>query len=176
MVPAPASARFPNIKASLDDGFFVLAEQQARGALRSEPREVDERDAALLLAHALWGQKRYSEMIDLLARYNGEPGYVYWRARAYFELKRFDTALQTIASVASQPASPKKSATVAIKSRVMIMARGRPTPPNLLMLICNQDVPNPIKPNPKNQPSLKACLGVAGCHSQKSSARLNMAI
>ena len=29
-VPKPESTRFPNIQASLDDGFFVLAEQQAR--------------------------------------------------------------------------------------------------------------------------------------------------
>jgi len=68
-VPKPATTRFPNIKASLDDGFFVLAEQQARGVLRSDPRQADEREAALLLAHALWGQKRYSEMLDLLSQY-----------------------------------------------------------------------------------------------------------
>jgi TolA-binding protein len=92
-VPKPATDRFPNIKASLDDGFFVLAEQQARGVLRSDPRKAAEREAALLLSHALWGQKRYTEMLGLLAQYNGEPGYVYWRARASFELKRYDTAL-----------------------------------------------------------------------------------
>ena len=96
-VPKAASARFPNIKASLDDGFFVLAEQQARGVLRSDPQENDEREAALLLAHALWGQKRFSEMLDLLAQYNGEPGYVFWRARANYELTRYATALRILA-------------------------------------------------------------------------------
>jgi TolA-binding protein len=95
-VPQPASARFPNIKASLDDGFFVLAEQQARGVLRAESSEKDDREAVLLLAHALWGQKRFSELLDLLKKYNGEPGYVYWRARANFELTRYDTALQVL--------------------------------------------------------------------------------
>lgn len=95
--PAAASVRFPNIKASLDDGFFVLAEQQARGVLRATPNEADERDATRLLAHALWGQKRYSEMLDLLKGYNGDPDYVYWRARANFELKRYEDALRILA-------------------------------------------------------------------------------
>ncbi len=105
-VPVPSSARFPNIKASLDDGFFVLAEQQVLGILRSEPRESEEREAALLLAHALWGQKRYSEMLDRLARYNGEPGYTYWRARANFELKRYDTALSIMKGAKNLEGSP----------------------------------------------------------------------
>ena len=71
-VPKPISTRFPNIRASLDDGFFNLAEQQARGVLRAEPNEEDEREAVLLLSHALWGQKRYSEMVELLKGYNGD--------------------------------------------------------------------------------------------------------
>ncbi len=96
-VPSAASSRLPNIKASLDDGFFSLAEQQARGVLRSEPNEADEREAARLLAHALWGQKRYSEMLDLLKGYNGGADYVYWRARANFELKQYDVALGMLA-------------------------------------------------------------------------------
>lgn len=101
-VPNPASARFPNIKASLDDGFFVLAEQQASGVLRAEASPEEEHEAVLLLAHALWGQKRYSEMLDLLERYNGDPGYVYWRARANFELKRYDIALQCFANAGEE--------------------------------------------------------------------------
>ncbi|RKX42673.1 MAG: hypothetical protein DRP64_09470, partial [Verrucomicrobia bacterium] len=96
-VPSPARGRLPNIKASLDDGFFALAEQQARGVFRSGPDKATEREATLLLAHALWGQKRYSEMLDLLEGRDGEPGYVYWRARAHFELKQYDAALQGLA-------------------------------------------------------------------------------
>ncbi len=117
-VPAPASARFPNIKASLDDGFFVLAEQQARGVLRSEPRENEEREAALLLAHALWGQKRYSEMLDLLARHNGEPGYAYWRARANFELRRHDAALRIIDGVENLEGSPYAPSMLRLKGHI----------------------------------------------------------
>ncbi len=96
-VPRPAGSRYPNIKASLNDGFFVLAEQQTRGVLRSEPKEAEGREAALLLAHALWGQKRYSEMLDVLRAYNGEAGFVYWRARAHFELRQYDAALRIFA-------------------------------------------------------------------------------
>ena len=97
-VPSPASSRLPNIKASIDDGFFALAEQQARGVLRSEPDKGNGQEATLLLAHALWGQKRYSEMLVLLENRDGEPGYVYWRARAHFELKQYDAALQGLAT------------------------------------------------------------------------------
>jgi len=35
-------------------------------------------------------------MLDLLSQYDGEPGYVYWRARANFELKRYDKALRVL--------------------------------------------------------------------------------
>ncbi len=103
-VPKPESERFPKIRASLDDGFFVLAEQQARGVLRAEPKEKAEREAALLLTHALWGQKRYSEMLDLLSEYNGEPPFVYWRARAHFELKQYDQALKILEDGAAEMA------------------------------------------------------------------------
>ena len=63
-VPAPVSVRFPIIRASLDDGFYSLAEQQARGVLRENPSEEDSNEALLLLTHALWGQKRFSEMLN----------------------------------------------------------------------------------------------------------------
>lgn len=117
-VPASASARFPNIKASLDDGFFVLAEQQARGVLRSNPHDAEEREAALLLAHALWGQKRYSEMLDLLARYNGEPGYAYWRARANFELRRYAAALRIIDGTEGLNGSPYAPSMLRLKGYI----------------------------------------------------------
>jgi TolA-binding protein len=96
-VPSPAGNRLPNVKASLDDGFYALAEQQARGVLRSGPDKQTRREATLLLAHALWGQKRYSELLDLLDDYDGEAGFVYWRARAHFELKQYEAALQDLA-------------------------------------------------------------------------------
>jgi tetratricopeptide (TPR) repeat protein len=95
-IPQPVNARFPNIQASLDDGFFVLAEQQARGVLREDPGKADAERAALLLAHALWGQKRYSEMLELLGRFDGSSGFVYWRARAHFELKQYEKALAVL--------------------------------------------------------------------------------
>jgi TolA-binding protein len=95
-VPNSASQRFPNIQASLDDGFYALAEQQARGILREGPNDAEERDALLLLAHALWGQKRYSEMIAMLNGVDDDPGYVYWRARAFFELHQYEEVLSVL--------------------------------------------------------------------------------
>lgn len=92
-VPKPLGSRFPNIKASLDDGFFVLAEQQAYGALLQELKPEAEAEANLLLAHALWGQKRYTEMLKNLEDQDGDPGFVYWRTRALFELKQYEQAL-----------------------------------------------------------------------------------
>ena len=117
-IPAPSSARFPNIKASLNDGFFMLAEQQARGILRSDPNERAEREAALLLAHALWGQKRYSEMLDLLTLYNGESGYIYWRARANFELKRYEMALTVMNGAEDLEGSPYAPSILRLKGYV----------------------------------------------------------
>ncbi|MDF7826072.1 tetratricopeptide repeat protein [Pontiellaceae bacterium B12227] len=95
-VPKPLSSRFPSIRASLDDGFFVLAEQQARGVLQGELKEDEVSQATLLLAHALWGQKRYSEMEKMLVGKTGDPGYIYWRARTYYELRQFEKALQEL--------------------------------------------------------------------------------
>lgn len=95
-VPKPESSRFPNVRASLDDGFFVLAEQLSRGVLRSDPKEEERREVVLLLTHALWGQKRYTEMLDLIGAEGGGVEFVYWRARAHFELREYDTALNIL--------------------------------------------------------------------------------
>ena len=95
-VPAPVGTRLPNVKASLDDGFYALAEQQARGAIRSDPDKETLREAELLLAHALWGQRRYSEMLVRLDPTEKDSGVKYWRARALFELKQYDAALQCL--------------------------------------------------------------------------------
>ena len=73
-VPAPVGDRLPIVKASLDDGFYALAEQQARGVLRSDADPETRREATLLLAHSLWGQKRYSELLALLAAEYGKSG------------------------------------------------------------------------------------------------------
>jgi len=95
-VPGPGSDRFPNIQASLADGFYALAEQQARGVLRERLNDAEEREAMLLLAHALWGQKRYSEILAMLRAGEDDPGYAYWRARAYYELHHYAEALSEL--------------------------------------------------------------------------------
>jgi predicted negative regulator of RcsB-dependent stress response len=124
--PAPQSmgSLLPNVKASLDDGFFALAEQQARGILRSDADEGKKHEATLLLAHALWGQKRYSEMLALLKGNPGDPGFAYWRARANFELKRNDAALK-ILSGTDLAGSPYAPAALRLEGRIDILA-GKP--------------------------------------------------
>ncbi len=116
---APRTGRslLPNIQASLDDGFFALAEQQAYGILRSNTNADKQHEATLLLAHALWGQKRYSEMLKLLQGHPDDPGFAYWRARANYELKRNDTALK-ILSEAPLADSPYAPAALRLKGHV----------------------------------------------------------
>lgn len=92
-VVSPVGERLPNVKASIDDGFFALAEQQARGVLRADPDDETRHEAVLLLAHALWGQKRYTEMLDMLEGRGDRAGYVYWRTRARYELRQYGAAL-----------------------------------------------------------------------------------
>ncbi|MEN7972294.1 MAG: tetratricopeptide repeat protein [Verrucomicrobiota bacterium] len=104
-LPLPANSRLPNIQASINDGFYALAEQQARGVLRDGQGKASQDEAVLLLAHALWGQKRYSEMLGLLKGKDDEPGHIYWRARAYFELKQYPAALEGL-SVEGMEGSP----------------------------------------------------------------------
>jgi len=121
--PHPSGTRFPNIQASLDDGFFVLAEQQARGILRGDPRQAAEDDAVLLLSHALWGQKRYSELLAMLASRDDRPGYLYWRARAFYELRRYDACLETIARAGGELAeSGYHPAMLRLKGRAQQLA------------------------------------------------------
>ncbi|QBG47570.1 tetratricopeptide repeat protein [Verrucomicrobia bacterium S94] len=106
-VPKPLSSRYPNIRASLDDGFFVLAEQQARGVVLLEPKEEEAIEANLLLAHALWGQKRYSELLLELKGLSGDPGFAYWRARAHFELRQYAQALEILNTAGEELANSR---------------------------------------------------------------------
>lgn len=94
--PAAMGDRLPNIRSSINDGFYALAEQQARGVLRSGPDDETRYAATQLLAHALWGQKRYSELLALLGERGDRPGYIYWRARARYELKEYDAAMEQL--------------------------------------------------------------------------------
>lgn len=125
-VPLSVGGRFPNIQASLEDGFYSLAEQQARGVLREGHSDAEEHDAILLLAHALWGQKRYSEMISMLRTVDGDPGYIYWKARAYFELQQYEEALSVLnAGHEALSDSHYKPASLRLKGR-MLQQSGEP--------------------------------------------------
>ncbi len=60
----------------------------------AEPSEDEASEATLLLLHSLWGQNRYSEMLNQLNGKTGAPGYDYWRARAHFELHQYGKGLK----------------------------------------------------------------------------------
>ena len=49
-VPPISTERFPSIRASLEDGFYSLAEYQVQEVLRGEPDASGEREVRLLLA------------------------------------------------------------------------------------------------------------------------------
>jgi TolA-binding protein len=102
-VPSPVSERFPIITAALDAGFYSLSEEHARAALLKEPSDRDHRTLTLFLAHSLWGQKRYAEVVDLLAAEDYAPCMAYWRARAFFDLGQYDRALEALQAAEEEP-------------------------------------------------------------------------
>ena len=112
-----AAAPLSAIQAALDDGFYALAEQRARSVLYTDASIEEKREATFLLAHALWGQQRYKEMLALLSGHPDDPGYAYWRARADFELKRYETALKDL-SKADMKGSPFAPAALRLKGHI----------------------------------------------------------
>jgi len=96
-VPLPEQITFPNIKRALNDGFYTLAEEQARSILKTTTSESEAREATLFLAQALWGKRNFVALSTLMRSKNlRDPGFVYWKTRAYFELKQNQEALKTI--------------------------------------------------------------------------------
>ena len=91
-IPSAAGDNFPVIRASLEDGFYSLAELQVRAFLRTQPTVEESEEVTLLLAHALWGRKQYEQVLELLEGVADSARSVYWRGRALYELKRYDEA------------------------------------------------------------------------------------
>ena len=103
-IPLPQQIKFPNIKQALDDGFYTLAEQQARSILKTTTSESEAREATLFLAHALWGKRSFIDLSDLMNSKNPlDPGFTYWKVRAYFELKQ---DIKTLKTIRLHPISP----------------------------------------------------------------------
>lgn len=113
----PAVDRFASIRASLEDKFYSLAEHQIESVLRETLDAEQTTEARLLLAQALWGQSRYSDLLEILEPEEPSPGVVYWRARALFGLKRFDEALEQITVSDDDSPEPWGSALLRLKGR-----------------------------------------------------------
>ena len=117
-IPSPAHIQFLNIQRALNDEFYTLAEEQARSILRTTTSESEAREATLFLAHALWGKRDFIEILDLLNSKNPEdPGFTYWKIRAYFELKQDIKTIETIRL------HPPKEASVYAPSILRIQGR-----------------------------------------------------
>ncbi|MEI6217822.1 MAG: tetratricopeptide repeat protein, partial [bacterium] len=87
--PAP-SETLRTGQAALEDGFYELAEKEFLTCLSgATPGTPEAERAAVLLASAYHGRKKYSEILSLLSTVDGAAA-AYWRAMAYYELKQYD--------------------------------------------------------------------------------------
>ncbi|MEI6807225.1 MAG: tetratricopeptide repeat protein [bacterium] len=94
----PAPAEFLKTgQAAMEDGFYGLAEGIFQSYLASTTNGTPESDrAAILLAKAYHGQKKFTEMIALLSPV-GDAASAYWRAMAQYELKQYDKVAVSLA-------------------------------------------------------------------------------
>lgn len=101
-------------RAALEDGLHDLAQKQAEAILKSGTTNALERgDAAVLLARALYGQRRFKEMVKRLdeigdATVSSEAGALaYWHAVGQYESGHWKNALAEINGFAVRyPGSP----------------------------------------------------------------------
>ncbi len=94
-VPQFAAPHFSAIASALEDGFFEMAERNARKALEQADDE-EKHKLHLLLVHALWGQERYVEALEIANGTQDHPLRNYWLARTLHALGRHEEALQAL--------------------------------------------------------------------------------
>ena len=80
------------IAAALEDGFYSLAEQKIRSNTLDVAGKMDLTDQALL-AHALWGQGRFQEVLDEISNNSDDGRLRYWMARAQMDLGNLEAGL-----------------------------------------------------------------------------------
>ena len=91
-------------KAALEDGLYDLARKKLEKVLQSsDTTPAKKREGMILLAQALYGQKRYQEMLNLFKerkeqtpRASQADAFDFWLAAAYFESGQCDEALDSI--------------------------------------------------------------------------------
>ncbi|MCF7848725.1 MAG: tetratricopeptide repeat protein [Kiritimatiellales bacterium] len=123
--PAPAAdpSVLVKIDAALNDGFYQIAEQQVAAFLATSPPDAERHKAALLMAHALWGQQRHDDTLKLLASYGYEPGFIYWRARSLYELGRYAEGFKLLnENDAKLAASKYASVALRLKGHIQLKA------------------------------------------------------
>lgn len=119
--PSSLAAALTKAGAALEDGLYAFAEQQLAVFIASNPPEEQREKAVLLMAHALWGQKRHADTLDLLEPYGKNPAFIYWRARSLYELKLFIPALTLLdENSAVLAASEYAAVTLRLKGHIQL--------------------------------------------------------
>lgn len=78
-----SSKKYLDIQAALNDHFYVLAEKYCNQELtRSKGNEKLE--YKYLMAHSLYGQKKYDEILKLISKLDKDGRAIYWRAKALY--------------------------------------------------------------------------------------------
>jgi len=102
-------------KAALEDELYQLAQQKIEIALRTmDGMPQEKRESTILLAKALYGQKQYRDMINLLSASRKQASgtaqadaFDFWLAMAYFESAQIAQVLDCIQDFdKNYPASP----------------------------------------------------------------------
>ena len=108
-----AAAETPALRAAraaLEDGFADLAERQLRGFLAAGAGVPDDAaTASILLARALHAQRKYSEMLNVLAGQTNAPA-AFWRGLARYETAQYDAALLEVSEADRLATEPEQRA------------------------------------------------------------------
>lgn len=128
---APSEERQALLKsgqAALEDGLYEVAESRLTQYLQKVSGRKPRAEGALLLARALFGQKRYEEVIDFLTRREGwargtdsEGGFVLWRAMAEYELGRYQEARTSVEDFKTRfPGSPYRASAARLRAKSLL--------------------------------------------------------
>ncbi|TFH17708.1 MAG: tetratricopeptide repeat protein [Lentisphaerales bacterium] len=86
-------------RAALEDGFYDIAVKNFEAYLGTVKKRSPEAEAAtILLVQSLYGQQKYDIMLRQLGS-SKEPEFVFWRAMANYELKKYERVLSDLGRI-----------------------------------------------------------------------------
>ena len=115
-------------QAALEDGLYEVAESRLEKYLRGVSGRKERAEGALLLARAIYGQRRYEEVLDFLTRREpwarktpSEGGFALWRAMALYELGRYQEALDGVRDFRKRfPDSPHRATAARLRTKSLV--------------------------------------------------------